>query len=389
MPDITLQTFASGDTNYISKHNANYSTIAAAINSIQTQLGVQSGTGNSQSAGFQAMFGTANAVIGADSYKATGSGTDLTVQSGFVWIPSTNTLATKATSTVLSFSGLAAATYYVVVGSDGEPTRSDSATNAAYSVVWDGGAFGTITLLMNIAWGYIDFNAAKTSAVLGATYNKLDDRLEAAESASTAMLSKTVAGTNITLTTAEAMEHFAVKLTGAQSADIDLIVPNTEKPYYVINDCTGGFSVTIKTAAGTGVTVNNGERAVAYCDATNVEPMTTSGGEPYVCGGMYNGLLPANIVLYRLPLTHAVTFPAGMTGSYGTAGTAATAETNIDLLKNGVSFGTMRFNAAADTANFIAATETSFAAGDVLTMIGPATPDVSLAGLGWTLKGTR
>lgn len=109
---------------------------------------------------------------------------------------------------------------------------------------------------------------------------------------------------------------------------------------------------------------------------------------PYDCGGSYNGAPTASLVLMRYPFPRAVDFPSSLTSSRGVAGTAATAQTNFDLRKNGTSFGTMRFAAGATTATFISASGASFAAGDVLTIVAPATPDTTLADLGWTLAGT-
>jgi hypothetical protein len=40
--------------------------------------------------------------------------------------------------------------------------------------------------------------------------------------------------------------------------------------YFITNSTTGGFSVTLKTTAGTGISVPNGRSVVLYCDATNV-----------------------------------------------------------------------------------------------------------------------
>lgn len=53
------------------------------------------------------------------------------------------------------------------------------------------------------------------------------------------------------------------------TATRDLIIPDTQKQYFVFNNTTGGQSIRIKTAAGTGVTIPNGKRALVYCDAVN------------------------------------------------------------------------------------------------------------------------
>lgn len=50
----------------------------------------------------------------------------------------------------------------------------------------------------------------------------------------------------------------------------NIIVPSTSKTYIVKNATTGGFSVTVKTSAGTGIAVPNGNEMLLYCDGTNV-----------------------------------------------------------------------------------------------------------------------
>jgi hypothetical protein len=58
----------------------------------------------------------------------------------------------------------------------------------------------------------------------------------------------------------------AVSLTATR----ELVVPTIEKPYVIHNATTGSQSITVKTAAGTGVTVPNGKKALLYVNGTNV-----------------------------------------------------------------------------------------------------------------------
>ena len=48
----------------------------------------------------------------------------------------------------------------------------------------------------------------------------------------------------------------------------------------------------------------------------------------------------------------------------------------------------MDFAIGATNASFTMASATSFAGGDVLTILAPGTPDATLANLAWTLTGT-
>ena len=61
-----------------------------------------------------------------------------------------------------------------------------------------------------------------------------------------------------------------VTSTGSLTATRNLIVPSINKPYIIENNTTGGQSIVVKTAAGTGVTVPNGKRTMVYANTTNV-----------------------------------------------------------------------------------------------------------------------
>lgn len=58
--------------------------------------------------------------------------------------------------------------------------------------------------------------------------------------------------------------------TGSLTAPRNLVVPTIEKQYIVQNNTTGGRSITVKTAAGTGITVPNGAKMHLYVDGVNV-----------------------------------------------------------------------------------------------------------------------
>ncbi|WP_035241142.1 hypothetical protein [Desulfobacter vibrioformis] len=117
------------------------------------------------------------------------------------------------------------------------------------------------------------------------------------------------------------------------------------------------------------------------------------GPKPYDIGGTYNGTPTTSMVLLRYPMPRAVTFPVSLADSKMIAGTAATAETVFSLQKDtgagGVEFGTATFAASGTSATFAAAYETSFVAGDILTLVAPVSADATLADLGWAIVGTK
>ncbi len=83
-------------------------------------------------------------------------------------------------------------------------------------------------------------------------------------------LVKSVAGgADVTLTTAEASNLF-IELTGTLTANINLIMPAGVRHNFILNSTAGAFVPTVKTAAGTGVKVEQGCRELLECDGTNV-----------------------------------------------------------------------------------------------------------------------
>jgi hypothetical protein len=88
-------------------------------------------------------------------------------------------------------------------------------------------------------------------------------------------LSKSVAGgTDVTLTAAEARNQI-LELTGILTGNINVIVPAVAWEWIVYNGTSGAFTLAVKTAAGTGITVAQGKRAQLYGDGTNVESAAT------------------------------------------------------------------------------------------------------------------
>jgi len=67
-----------------------------------------------------------------------------------------------------------------------------------------------------------------------------------------------------------------IELTGTLTAARNLIVPNNRKLYFIFNNTTGGFAVTVKTSAGTGVSVASTSKVILVCDGTNVVNAVTS-----------------------------------------------------------------------------------------------------------------
>lgn len=108
---------------------------------------------------------------------------------------------------------------------------------------------------------------SESQAQKATTNNTANQEIENAVSAQTPL---TVTTANITLTDAQHNGTLYFKCTGAMTAARDVICKNRKHLFIVEHACTGGFALTFKTAAGTGVALNNGDKKFVYCDGTNV-----------------------------------------------------------------------------------------------------------------------
>ncbi|HDL7751807.1 TPA: hypothetical protein PXP51_004252 [Yersinia enterocolitica] len=78
-----------------------------------------------------------------------------------------------------------------------------------------------------------------------------------------------LAAANVTLTAPQASND-RVTLAGLLTANINVVFPTWLSKWIVTNNCTGNFTVTCKTASGTGVAIPVGTTAVVFSDGTNI-----------------------------------------------------------------------------------------------------------------------
>lgn len=74
---------------------------------------------------------------------------------------------------------------------------------------------------------------------------------------------------NVTLTALQAARSIIV-ITGALTASLNLVLPSYAKQWLIVNKCTGAFTVTVKTSAGSGVVTNIGTVQTVFGDGTNI-----------------------------------------------------------------------------------------------------------------------
>lgn len=85
----------------------------------------------------------------------------------------------------------------------------------------------------------------------------------------TQLVKSVAGGADVVLTAAECANKL-MTFTGLLTGNINVIVTNTISVYYLFNNTTGAFTLTVKTAAGTGIAVAQGTHDVGVCDGTNV-----------------------------------------------------------------------------------------------------------------------
>ena len=178
------------------------------------------------------------------------------------------------------------------------------------------------------------------------------------------------------------------------SATRDIILPARAQLHAVWNDTAQ--SLRFKTAAGAAVTVAAGTAQILYIEGGGYDALALAAvavpgeppAEPYDVGLYFPGLPSDGQELLRLKATRAFSLPDGAAGSNAEARVAATGTAIFSLQKNGSEVATITFSAGT-AGSFAQSGVKSFAEDDVLTLVGPATADATLADIGVLLKGER
>lgn len=146
-----------------------------------------------------------------------------------------------------------------------------------------------------------------------------------------------VAGTGTyTLSAAEYAKN-AIKFTGILTGARTIVVPTGIRDYWISNATTGAFSLTVKTAAGTGIVVTQGKAATLYADGVNVVSADTdypSGiSTPVSIADGGTGAITADLALTALggTTTGKQVFTAANAAAIRSAAVAAASGANTDI----------------------------------------------------------
>tara|TARA_R100001015_G_scaffold15422_1_gene7374 strand:- start:5 stop:742 length:738 start_codon:yes stop_codon:yes gene_type:complete len=115
-----------------------------------------------------------------------------------------------------------------------------------------------------------------------------NNNLQQLEQASSGYVAVAVGGANVTLAISQGAtsngKNLYLKLTGTLTGNRQLIVPDNFKRIYIVEDATTRgsganlYTLTVKTASGTGVTLAAGSTSIVYSDGTNVNKGMISQG---------------------------------------------------------------------------------------------------------------
>jgi hypothetical protein len=85
-------------------------------------------------------------------------------------------------------------------------------------------------------------------------------------------ISISIAGTGAFTLAGVQLNRVSYRLTGVLTGNRDIIVPATTQQYWIDNETTGAFTVTVKCTGGVdaGKTIAQGNRNIFYCDGANV-----------------------------------------------------------------------------------------------------------------------
>jgi hypothetical protein len=160
------------------------------------------------------------------------------------------------------------------------------------------------------------------------------------EQAVSGVVTQAMADSNQTITipngaTGVARNMF-IECTGALTAARQLIVPANKKIYFIFNNTTGGFAITVLVSGQTGVSVPNGKKVILAMNSAGTDIVDATNYLSGLTVGTLNGVIKGTTGVlsaatagtdYVAPGT-ATTFTATQTFN-GTSSTAALKEINI------------------------------------------------------------
>ena len=185
-----FKAFVTGMTDYIAKHNANYSLIETNLNYLIGMITGQASGDISVPDGLKEIFDR-QGLIGIDSYDfnegtLTGPSYNLAVAAGAYWSGGTAYFRSKNTASSISMAAQPTGTYYVYLDSSGVPAVSNAPqADTIWQFAWDGATYVVSAKALyagvSILFDGDDYADQLTSAARSKSFTKVADRLEEIE----------------------------------------------------------------------------------------------------------------------------------------------------------------------------------------------------------------
>lgn len=196
---------------------------------------------------------------------------------------------------------------------------------------------------------------------------------------------------SVSVTAAQYRGAVLLYASGVATAGRTVTVPLVEREFVLV-ECDSANTDSIQLVRGaTSIKLWPGRVYLVRTDGTaNGLAAKDIGGvdAPWDQAVFVPGLMIDAQICLRYTATREFSLPTNLTGSYLTCATAPTADTTITLKKNGSSIGTGVILAGATTGSFTV-TATSFVPGDLFSIHGQATADVSIRDVAASFKGSR
>lgn len=150
------------------------------------------------------------------------------------------------------------------------------------------------------------------------------------ESAITGNSQIAVTGGSLNLTDAQNVDAL-IEFTGTLTSNQTIVTRTAKKIWFIKNSTAGAFSLTVKTAAGTGIVVPQGQGRLLYCDGTNVVNAAVS-NESAVADGSFVYVGQVSGTANALTATSSIFKEAALTDGMKVRFKAASANTDTPSL---------------------------------------------------------
>ncbi|TIN78349.1 hypothetical protein [Mesorhizobium sp.] len=201
---------------------------------------------------------------------------------------------------------------------------------------------------------------------------------------------------NVTLTAAQFRSALRFTPTGL-AANRSLTIAAVKRPFFLVDNTDATYSITV-TKGSTTIAVAPGYIGFLNTDGTTnsltgaVFKRGVAAAESYDFAMPYFAGQPTSSqILARIPIVTAITIPANMVGSVGfTPAANPTASFAMDVQDDGGSIGTVTISTGgAYSFATTSGTAKAVAAGSLITVVAPVTPDATVDGIQFGIKATE